>query len=147
MEFWAVVVLAVIAASSVVQAVVTIGLARAGQRLGQRLEDLQQRLDRDLRPTLESLSRVSRNIAEISDLATRETRRAAEVVGEALGRLEGASDALQRFVMRPLGPLTSVLSLIRGLRQGIDVYRRLGSADRERRGRARRYEEDEHLFI
>ena len=147
MDPLAVVFLGIIAVSSMVQAAVSIGLARAGQRLGQRLDDLQRRLDRDLRPALENFSRVSRNLGEISDLATREARHAADVVGEALGRLEAASEALQTFVMRPLGPLTNVLSLIRGLRQGIDVYRRLGSADRERRARARRYEEDEHLFI
>lgn len=147
MESWAVVFLGVIAASAVVQAAVSIGLARAGMRLGQRLDDLQRQMDRDLRPALESFGRVSRNIAEISDLAARETRRAAEVVGEALGRVEAASEALQSFVMRPLGPLSNVMSLIRGLRHGIDVYRRLGSADREQRARARRYEEDEHLFI
>ena len=74
-------------------------------------------------------------------------RRAADVLSDALSRAEQATDALQRLIARPLGPLNSLLSFFRGLRRGVEVYRRLGSADRERRGRARRYEENEHLFI
>ncbi len=147
MEPWGVVFLGIIAASSLVQAAVMLGLARAGRRLGQRLDDLQKRIDRDLRPGLENLNRVTRNLAEISDVAAYQTRRVAEALSDGLARLEEATDALQRFVLRPLGPLSRVLSFVRGLKRGVDVYRRLGAADPERRARARRYDGDEHLFI
>lgn len=34
-----------------------------------------------------------------------------------------------------------------GFRRGLDVYHRLGSYDAERRGKSRRYRDDEHWFI
>jgi hypothetical protein len=147
MEAWGIVFLGIIAVSSVVQAAVLVGLARAGQRLGQRMDELQKRIDRDIRPGLESLRRVTDNLAEMSDIAALQTRRLGEALSDGLERVEAALDAVQRFVLRPLGPLTTVLSLLRGLRRGVDVYRRLGAMDPDRRGRARRYESDEHLFI
>jgi hypothetical protein len=67
-------------------------------------------------------------------------------VSETLSRVEEAAEGLQRLVLRPLGPLGGIVSFLRGLRRGIEVYRQLGAADRDRRGRAR-YEGDEHLFI
>jgi hypothetical protein len=54
---------------------------------------------------------------------------------------------VQKMVLKPLGALTDVIALLRGVRHGIDVYRQLGSAHREQRGAARRYQDDEHLLI
>jgi hypothetical protein len=147
METWGVVFLGVIAAASVVQAVFLIGLARSGRRLGSRLDELQRRIERDIRPGLEHLSRVTRNLGEISDVATETTHRAAEVLTAALGRLEEAVGLVQKLLLRPLGPFADLLALLRGLQRGLSVYRQLGGVDPERRGGARRYQDDEHLFI
>jgi len=146
MESWGVVFLGVIAASSVVQAVFLIGLARAGQRLGRRVEDLQQRIDRDLRPGLENLTRVTQSLACITDVAAAQTQRIGDVLA-AVDRVEETIGLVQRTVLKPLSSLTDVMALLKGVRHGIDVYRQLGHVRREQRGAARRYQDDEHLFI
>jgi hypothetical protein len=147
MESWGVLFLGVIAASSLVQAAFLVGLARAGQKLARRVEDLQQRVDQDLRPGLENLMRVTRSLAVISDVAAAQTQRIGDVLSGALDRVEGTLDLVQKTVLRPLGPLSDLMALLKGLRHGVEVYRQLGSVQREHRGTARRYQDDEHLFI
>ena len=146
MESWGVTFLGVIALSSLVQTAFLVRLVMAGRRLGRRIDELQKRVDQDIRPGLENLTRVTRNLAEISDVAARETQRIAEVVGSTLDRLEETTQLVQRFVLRPLAPLADVIALLKGLRRGVEVFKRLGESDRERRG-VRRYHDDEHLFI
>jgi hypothetical protein len=147
MESWGVSFLGVIALSSLVQTAFLVGLIVAGRRLGRRIDELQKRVDQDIRPGLENLTRVTRNLAEISDVAARETQRIAEVVGSTLDRLEETAQLVQRFVLKPLAPLADAIALLKGLRRGVEVFKRLGEADRERRGGVRRYHDDEHLFI
>ncbi len=147
MEAWGVVFLGVIAAATVVQAVVLVGLARAGQRLGRQVEDLRRRIDEDIRPGLESLTRVTHSLATISDVAAVQAQRLGDVMSGVLDRAEETVDFVQKMLLKPLGSLSDVLALLKGVRHGIDVYRQLGSAERQHRGAARRYQDDEHLFI
>lgn len=147
MDSWGVVFLGMIAASSVVQAVFLIGLARAGQRLGRRVEDLQQRIDRDLRPGLENLTRVTQSLAVIADVAAVQTQRVGDMLAGAVDRVEETVGLVQKMVLKPLGSLTDLMALLKGVRHGIEVYRQLGNVRREQRGAARRYQDDEHLFI
>jgi hypothetical protein len=147
METWGVVFLGIIALSSIVQAAFLIGLARAGQRLGQRLEALQRRVDEDIRPGLEHLTRVTRNVAEISDLAALQTQRVSEILSNTLDRVEETTELVQRLVLRPLAPLADVLAFVKGLRRGLETFRELGGVSSESRATVRRYQDDEHLFI
>jgi hypothetical protein len=147
MEAWGVVFLGVIAASTVVQAVVLVGLARAGQKLGRQIEDLRRRIDEDIRPGLESLTRVTHSLATISDVAAVQAQRIGDVMSGVLDRTEETVDYVQKMLLKPLASLGDLLALLKGVRHGIDVYRQLGSARREHRGAARRYQDDEHLFI
>jgi hypothetical protein len=40
-----------------------------------------------------------------------------------------------------------VSAILKGVRRGFDVYKRLGGLAAQRQGTSRRYAEDEHLFI
>ena len=64
MESWAVVFLGVIALASLVQTVFLVALAVAGRRLARRVDEMHDRFERELRPSIDSLSRMSRNLAE-----------------------------------------------------------------------------------
>lgn len=141
------VLLAVIALSSLVQGAILLGLAWGGRRLSQRVDELQGRLDRDVRPALESLRQVSRNLAESSDLAVVQVRRLEGFIGEAFDRIEETRRQVQRVARVPLGALDRASAVFRGVRRGLDVYHRLGGLQTQARGRARSYREDEHLFI
>lgn len=147
MDTWGVIFLGVIALASLVQAVCVIGLAVEGRRLARRLDDLQTRLDREIRPALEQVARIGRNFAEVSDLAVLQVRRLDDLVEDTVEKIEEATGVLRRLVLRPLGPIADILAFLKGLRRGIEVYRQLSGFEPERKGTARRYAEDEHLFI
>jgi hypothetical protein len=147
MESWAIAFLGVIALSSLVQAGFLIGLALNGRRLARRLDGIQRRIDEEIRPGLLNLTRVSENVAEISDIARDQTQRVSSVVAGALDTVEETIQTIQRLVLRPLAPLADLVAFVKGVRRGIEVYRKLGEAERGRKGDARRYSGDEHLFI
>jgi hypothetical protein len=147
MDSLGVVFLGVIALSSIVQAAFLIGLARGGMRMARRLDELQEHVDQEIRPALQSITRISRNVAEISDIATLQARRLDEVVSDTLEKVQETTNLVRTAVLRPLGPLMDVAALLKGLRRGLDVYRQIRGLEAQRRGSTRRYAEDEHLFI
>jgi hypothetical protein len=154
MDSLAVAFLGVIALSSVVQAGFLIGLAIQGRRLARRVGELQERLEREIQPSLAHLSRISRNAAEVSDIAVLEARRIDLALAAVTERLEEFTHLTQKLLMRPLRPIAEAAALLRGLRRGLDVYHRLkhfdGSPRQPKRPKPRRdgsQEDDEHLFI
>jgi hypothetical protein len=147
METWGVVFLGIIAASSLVQAAFLLGLALQGRRLARRVEALQDRLEREIKPALDQVTRISRNFGEVSDLVVLQARRVDDVLADTLDKVEAATDVLKNFVTRPLAPLADILAFLKGLRRGLDVYRQLGGFDSVHRTPSRAYGEDEHLFI
>jgi hypothetical protein len=148
METWGVVFLGAIAAATVVQAAFLIALAVAGLRLARRLDALQAQIDQQIGPALKGVERISRNAAEISDLATVQARRLDLLLADTIDKVEDTASIVQRLVLRPLRPVAHVLAVLRGIQAGIDVFLRLERAERApaspRRGDG---EDDEHLFI
>jgi hypothetical protein len=123
-------------------------LASGGVRVARRLDELQQRLDREWKPTLESVGRIGRNLAEVSDLLALQARRVDELVQDTAARVEDVRAQLERAVMRPLlAPLEELSRLGRALRRGLEVYRQLGGLSAQGRGKGRGYGSDDHLFI
>ena len=110
MDSWGVVFLGVIALSSVVQAVFLLGLAVEGKKLARRLDELQQRFDREMRPALDQLSRISRNLGEISDLAVLQARRVDDLVQDTILKIEDTTEVVRKLIVRPLGPLADVVA-------------------------------------
>lgn len=141
------VLLAVIALSSLVQGAILLGLAWGGRRLTQQVNELQGRVDRDIRPALDSLARLTHNLSETSDLAVVQVRRLEGFLGDAFDRLEDTRRQIQRAARVPLGALDRAAAVFRSVRRGLDVYHQLGGLQTQSRGRARSYREDEHLFI
>lgn len=147
METWGVVFLGVIAAASVVQAGFLIGLVVMSRRLGRRLDAIQSRLERDIAPALEGMTRVSRAAGEIADLATLQARRLDIALADAIEKLEQTTALVQKLILRPLRPIGGILAFLKGLQRGLDVYFKLersAPAVPRRRGHG---EDDEHLFI
>jgi hypothetical protein len=147
MMILAVVFLGLIALSSLIQAVFLIGVAREGKELSKRLLAIEHRFETEIRPTLQNLSRMSHNFAEVSELIGLQARRVDLFMADTVEKLEQASTSLRDIVLRPLGPLVDIAALLKGFRKGMEIYRRLGGIDSERKGAARRYQDDEHLFI
>jgi len=148
MQTWGVVFLGVIALGSLLQGVFLVALMLFGRRLSQRIDAIQERIDRDVTPALENFARVSRAAAEIADLAALQARRVDLLLADTVEKIEQTTSLVQEHVIRPLKPIASLLAFLKGLQRGIDVFlqvrgeRGVGAAPR-RRG----HEDDEHLFI
>ncbi len=145
MDAWVVVFLGIIALSSLVQAAFLIGLANGGRKLGRRLDELQNRLDREIKPALEQVQRVGRNLGEISDLAVLQARRIDLLIGDTVEKIEETTEMVRSVIVRPLGPLSNIVAILRGFQRGLEVFQQLRGFDQH--GRPRRPAEDEHLFI
>jgi hypothetical protein len=148
METWAVVFLGVIALALVVQAGFLVALALAGLRLARRLDALQAQLDGQIAPALKGVERISRNAAEISDLATVQARRLDLLLADTIEKVEDTAAVVQRHVIRPLRPLVRLFAVLKGLQRGVDVFFELERRERGPAPTPRRHsEDDEHLFI
>ena len=151
METWVVVFLGVIALASVVQAGFLIGLMIGGRRVARRVDALSDRIDREIHPALDNLGRITRNLAEVTDLVTLQARRTDDVLADTIEKIEDTTDTIRRVVLKPLGPLVDIAAFFKGIRRGLSVYTQLRGLEgqgRARPNRGRRQgDEDEHLFI
>ena len=151
MQSWGLILLAVIAVccvvQAVIQAVVLLGLARTGDRLARRVDEMQSKLDTDIGPLLQNLTRITKNVSEVSEMAAEQARRIDGVLATTVDTVEDGLEAVRRSVLAPLARFSDLTAVLRGLRRGLEVYRQLGGLEAQGRGASRRYAEDEHLFI
>ena len=140
-----IVFLAVIAVSSILQAVAAIGAAIAARKLEQRIDEIEGRFERELRPALANVARIVETAANVSDQAAAQARRvdtafagAAERVNEAvnrvargvedtvIGSLEKVEDGVGRRVRKVRRPFARAAAIMEGFRRGVIVWRARG---------------------
>lgn len=143
----ALVFLGVIAFASLVQGLFLAGLAWGGLRVMKRVSALQRSFKEEVRPALDNVTRVTRNLAESSQRVGAQAGRLREVLEDATMRLESARAQVREAVASPGTSVRDVFAILKGLRRGLEVYRKLGALEAQGRGAARRYAGDEHLFI
>src|SRR3954447_11685427 len=107
---------------------------------------MEQRFETEIRPTLKNLARVSASFAEMSDVLSTQAKRVDAFMADTVDKLQEATSSLRDVVLRPLGPLVDITALLKGFQKGLEIYRRLGGMDSAKKGPARRYQDDEHLF-
>jgi hypothetical protein len=146
MDSWGSILLGVIALGSLIQALVIVGIAVGGVRVARRVQDMQARVDRELKPALANLTRVAQNASDVAEVVGAQARRVEGMVGLTVERLELARAQIRGRVARPMASLADVGALLKGFRRGLSVYRQLGGLQ-EQAGGSRRYRDDEHLFI
>jgi hypothetical protein len=147
MESLGLVFLGLIALSSLVQGLFLLGLGWGGLKLMRRIQELQGRVEDELKPALASVSRITRSVSEVGDIASAQTQRVEALVEHALARVDETKEQMREAMSIPLGGLVEVSALLKGFRRGLDVYKRLGGLEAQARGTTRRYADDEHLFI
>jgi len=147
MDSLGLVFLGVIALASLVQGAFLVGLALGGMRIAKRMGEIQKTVESEIRPAMDDVSRLARNLASVSQMATEQAERLETVVAHTVSRVEGARSHVRETVGRPLDSFRDVGAILKGFRRGLDVYQRLGGLAAQRQGATRRYAEDEHLFI
>ena len=147
MQSLGLVFLGLIALSSLVQGLFLLGLGWGGLKLMRRIQELQSRVEDELKPALASVSRITRNVSEVGEVASAQTQRLEALVEHTLARVDEAREQMREAMSIPRGGLVEVSALLKALRRGLDVYKRLGGLEAQARGTTRRYADDEHLFI
>jgi len=123
---WALVLLGLIAAASVVQATFLIALAMESRRFAARLDGV----ERDVRPHLERMGDVIENVAQLTAGAARRLPQIESTVEDTLHKLRRTTDLVETLALKPLQPVAKALALWRGLRRGAEVYRAIGAGRR-----------------
>ena len=147
MDDLALVFLGLIALASFVQGAFLVYVGLRGWRLVQRVGELQAAVQEEIRPAMDNIARVASDLSEVSELATAQARRVEDLVAETVARAEDVRAQLAVAATRPMDSMRDLGAVVKALRRGIQVYQQLGALGVQRRGAARRYAGDEHLFI
>jgi hypothetical protein len=145
MQTLVIVFLAVIAVSALLQAAAAIGAAIAARKLEQRVDEIESRFERELRPALANVARIVQTAADVSDQAAAQARRVDTAVAEAAERvnaavdrvargvqetvvssLEKVEDGVGRRVRKARRPFARAAAIMEGFRRGVTVWRGRG---------------------
>jgi len=137
-----IVFLAVIALASLLQAGAAVAAAIAARKLAQRVDELEARYERELRPGLAEVARVVGTAADVSDKVLAHARRldttvtgATERVNETVtrvargvqdavaGSMDRVEDEVTRRVHKASRPFAKAVALVEGFRRGVSVWR------------------------
>jgi hypothetical protein len=122
-----VILLAVVAVATTVQALALVGVLVAVRRLEGRLREAERELG-DLRPRLERLGRVIDNVADWTDAGAELIPRVAADIEGTLERRRATARLGAMMLVQPLRPLGTALAVWEGVKVGANAYRQLGPA-------------------
>ena len=145
---WAVVFLGVMALAAVVQCVFVVVAVQSLRHTGERVNELCQRFDAEIRPTLQDLRQSAANLRSIADSGRQQAARVEALLSTTLESIETTVESVRSMVLKPLGTLTDLSAFWGGLRRGLEAYRDTAPRRRSPPVPSRRAEDsDEHLFI
>ena len=148
MNEWAGFFLGVMAVAAVVQCVFVVVAARSLVSSGRRVNELCQRFDAEIRPTLDDLRKGASNLRSISDSGRDQAERIEALLSTTLGSIETTIESVRSLIVKPVESLTELSAFWGGLRRGLDTYRNTEPKRRSvSKPRHRSEDSDEHLFI
>lgn len=139
MSTTAVVLLGVIAAATLIMAIIQVGLIVVAARLGKKVEQLSTQFERDVRPILAKADSVADNAARASALALAQVERADALFTDLSDRVNHTLAVVQGTLLTPAREGRAVLA---GVGAALAAFRELRAA----KARAAADEEDP-LFI
>lgn len=148
MNDWSGVFLALIAAATLVMALIQVGAIIALLRVARQAQESMTVLQRDVRPLLADVKPLLARANEIADeasrtmtLATAQVQKADRLVTDLTRRVDETSVLVQQAIVTPA---REGLAMVAAVKAAMGVIRRSGDF----RGRARRHEnEEDPLFI
>lgn len=148
MNEWAGFFLGVIAVAAVVQCAFVVMAARSLHTTRDRVTELCQSFDQELRPTLADLRAGASNLRAISDLSREQAVKVEALLSTTLEAVETTVEKIRDLVDTPISSLNGLSALWGGIRRGFETYRESTPRRRSPPEPARRSEDsDEHLFI
>jgi hypothetical protein len=141
MSFWAELFLGIIAAATLVMALVQISVVVYGWMLARRVSRLVAQIEQEMKPLADSLNAMARDAARATAVAADRVERIDTLFSDLIARIEQTASALQHAVVTPLRDGAAVMA---GVRTALEVFRELT----RRPGTSRtRTEEEDALFI
>jgi hypothetical protein len=132
--------LGIIAAATLLLAIVQIGAILAAGLLARRVSRLVEQVERDIRPLIVHLESVGREAARAAVLANAQVERADRLLADVSARVEQTLNTVQTTVETPL---REGKALLHAFRAGLEALRAL----RPPSSHPTRGEDDEPLFI
>lgn len=124
MDTLSLVLLGVIAVASLAQAVSLVAVALAGRRVAHRVGRFEESLQREIQPTLQQAARVTRGLAEASEVAAGQARRLAGVLDAAALNLARTGTVLTEALLPSAVKAATVVSVTRAALELLDLSRR-----------------------
>ncbi|HSP89648.1 MAG TPA: hypothetical protein VLN08_02015, partial [Vicinamibacterales bacterium] len=134
--------LGVIALATVAMAVGQVGMLISVLRLSKRVEAMSVRVERELGPLAERLTRVAENLQQASNLAAVQVERVDRLFAGATRRADETMSLVQGAVVGPIREGLAVIAAVRG------VVGAIRSARGSRASRAAsKFDDEDPLFI
>lgn len=140
MTEWGTVFLGLIAAATVVMAVLQVAAAVAAARVARRVERLADEMHAEIRPLLARAHAIAENAERAASLAAAQVERVDSLMSDLSRRVDETAGVLQRAIITPA---REGLALISGLKAGFALLR----GDRPPVAGAGRFDEEDALFI
>jgi hypothetical protein len=137
---WTDVFLGVIAAATLVTAILQVGVLVAAGRLVMQLMRLVNRIEHEVKPIFAHLDSIGRDAARTASLAAAQVERADGLFADFAQRVESTMDTVQTAVGMPAREGAAILA---GVRAAISTLRGM----RGTRSRRARGEDEDALFI
>ena len=134
--------LGLIAAAAVVMAVVQVGVIVVLMRLARRVEEVSQRVEREIAPLAERLTLVADNLQLATSLAAVQVERVDRLLSSATRRVEETMGLIQGAVVGPMREGLAVIAAIRGV---VGAFKSFRGGDGGRG--SSRFDDEDPLFI
>ena len=135
--------LGLIAVSTVVMAVVQIGVVVYVARLSKRIDGLSTQIEREIGPLAERLKAVADNLQRATSLASVQVERVDRLFSGAVRRADATMSLVQGAVVGPLREGLAVVAALRGVIGAFRSFRGDGGTGRS----AARFDDEDPLFI
>lgn len=147
MNEWAGFFLGVMALTALVQCAFVIVAALGLRRTGEKVNQLCERFETEIKPSLEDLRKGAANLRAISDSGREQAARVEALLATTLDSVETTIENVKTLV-KPIGSLTELSAFWSGLRRGVESYRETETRKRPTAvPRHRSEDSDEHMFI
>jgi len=136
---WPEIFLGIIALATLATAIMQVGVLLTAGRMLRHVQQLIDRVDKELAPTFGHVNVISRDVSRAVALATTQVQRVDQLISDLTQRVEDLGTSVQKTLAMPAREGKAILN---ALKVALDVLREA----RRRPGR-RRVEDDDALFI
>jgi hypothetical protein len=124
MDTLTLVLLGVIAVASLAQAVSLLAVAAAGRDIARRVGGFERSLEREIRPALREASRLTRGLAEVSEVTSGQAHRLARALDTAGRSVTRAGTLISEALQPSAVKAANLVSVARALFELLNLSRR-----------------------